>query len=261
MAILTTLDSGRVSVSSIPTGKPTSTGSGLSSGGTTGQQEVVAFKDENGIPLTGYNATLQYVAAGSGSGKAGKQRQYRFWLTNLDQTHSLAGEVRQSLLWQHFYARSYAPSLLSVQGRVRTQAQYDDLAEFVRAHQRQLVLQPGRNNADDSSLALMRLDIPSEGLYYAGWVKSFPGGAKRFNPAPPFTFQFEVINDRHSSNSNLVPSSAIRSVWSGQFLSGSVSQTTSKSVSDAVDKINNAELTAKIASGKAAAAEIGAKVG
>jgi len=169
-----------------------------------------------------WNASLSYSQPGKG--KIGNTlRIFRFWLMEIEQTHTLSGKVSQSKLYSHFYAKSYAPGRVAIQGRVRTQEQYDALASFIRAHQKLMVDQPGRSNsASTDALSLMTLGIKDENLYYAGWIPTFQGGAKRFNPAPPFNFDFEVIHDKHSTANKIIPSAAKRNVWSGAFLSGSL---------------------------------------
>jgi hypothetical protein len=84
---------------------------------------------------------------------------------------------------------------------------------------------PGRNNADGEAIPLMSLHISAENLYYAGWIATFEGGAKRFNVAPQFQVNFEVVNDRHSTSDKIIPSYAKRSRFTGAFLSGAVAQT------------------------------------
>lgn len=182
--------------------------------------------------------------------KAGSTtRIYQFWLEEIEQRHSLSGTSAQSQFFQHFYAKSYAPDPLQVTGRVRDQKQYDALAEYVRDHQILLVSTRGSNNPDVSAqkfqLPLMTLRIASEGLVYGGWIDSFEGGAKRFNVAPQFTFSFTTIEDRHSTNSKLVPSHALQSVFSGAFLTGPVSQ---KQATKQVEQQSSADaLSAQIA--------------
>lgn len=160
-----------------------------------------------------------------------KWRIFRFWLMEVSQAHALSGKVVQAKMFSHFYAKSYAPGAVSITGRVRTQVQYDQLAEFIRAHQKLMVSQSGRSNAPGTdAISLMTLGIPDENLYYAGWIPTFSGGAKRFNPAPEFTFNFEVVHDRHSTASQIIPSAAKRSVFTGAFLDGPIKPTPDKEI-------------------------------
>jgi hypothetical protein len=122
----------------------------------------------------------------------------------VNQTHELSGSPYQSQYYQHFYGRSYAPGPVGISGRVPTQAHYNRLAEFIRTHQLLLINQPGASNiinpnpSDPYNLPFLTLAVPSEGLNLEGYITGFTGGAKRFNPAPPFTFDFIAINDTHS---------------------------------------------------------------
>jgi len=155
-------------------------------------------------------------------------RVFRFWPEIVEQGQTLAGSTAQSQFFNHFYAKGHAPQPVGITGRVRDQDMYDDLASYIRAHQILLVSTRGSNNPDTSAarfqLPLMTLRIPSEGLVYSGWIDRFEGGARRFNVAPQFSFSFTSIEDRHSTNDKIVPSHALRSVFSGAFLTGPVSQ-------------------------------------
>lgn len=167
----------------------------------------------------GANAELSYVTPD-------RVRVFRFWLYEFEQGHSLNGSTQQSKLYQHFYAKSYAPSPVSITGRVKDQSQYDLLAQYIRDHQVLLVNAVGRDNSGTgnfASIPLMRLHISGENLYCSGWIAAFEGGAKRFNVAPQVQMDFEVVNDLHSTNADIIPSFAIRSTFTGSFLKGAVS--------------------------------------
>jgi hypothetical protein len=155
-------------------------------------------------PVKSPNAYLRYWDTATGQ----FVRRY-LWVMEVEQTHELSGSTYQSQYYQHFYGKSYAPGPVTVNGRVPTQAHYDALAEFIRKHQLLLINQPGASNllnpnpSDPYSLPLLTLAVPSEGLNLEGYVTGFQGGAKRFNPAPPFNFDFVVINDAHSVGVNV----------------------------------------------------------
>jgi hypothetical protein len=181
----------------------------------------IVGRDQFGRNIPPGWGSLTYTNAG------GTRRIFRFYIETIEQSQNLAGSSQQAKMYQHFYARSYAPAPVHVTGRVRDQPMYDDLGEFIRAHQKLLITTAGRNNVfDNERLPMMRLNIPSENLAYNGWVNAFEGGAKRFNVAPQFDFDFEVISDKHSTNNKITPSAALRSTWSGAFLSGAVADTT-----------------------------------
>lgn len=162
-------------------------------------------------PIKAPNAYLQFWDSNTG-----QYVRRNIWVDKIEQAHTMSGSTAQTLWFQHFYPKSYAPGPVKVSGRVPTQAHYDRLADHIRMHHGLLAEERGNstikgtNDSDTYHLNLMKLEVlkniqPPE--YYAkeqftvwGWVISFPAGAKRFNPAPPFTFDFEVILDRHSKN-------------------------------------------------------------
>lgn len=184
----------------------------------------VLGKDRHGNYIGPGFAALTYTIPAH-AGKAAKVRVFRFWPETLEQTHGLTGTKSQSHTWQHFYSKNYAGGQLHITGRVRYQEQYDQLAQFIRDHQFLMVTQIGASNDHKGDqISLMTLSVPTENLTWSGWIPAFEGGAKRFNPAPPIDFNFEVIVDRHSTNEYILPSAALKSVFTGRFLSGPVTQ-------------------------------------
>lgn len=120
------------------------------------------------------------------------------WIMEISQGHEIRGKGAQSLLFHHFYPTSYAAGPMKVKGRVPNQAHYDYLGQVIRSHQVMIANNRGATNTVAyNDLALLKLEIPSEGILVEGFIKKFNAGAKRFNPAPEFEFEFEVIRDRH----------------------------------------------------------------
>lgn len=174
------------------------------------------------------------------------------WVTDFSQPHQLNGNYAQSKNYQHFYPSNYAPGSITVNGRVPTQNDYNNLAAFIRGHHEELMKLPGQTSLETSSeLPLITLFVANEGLIAQGMIQQFQGGAKRFNQAPPFTFDFFVVEDSQDIATKLVPSSVIRNTWSGNFIdegnalvTGSIdSSTSSLQVSTAqalIDSLFNA---------------------
>lgn len=155
-----------------------------------------------------FNAAIRYRNSGFG-----------LWVMGLNQTHALGGSSAQSKWFKHFYTKSYSPGVMNVTGRVRTQHRYDQLAEFIRAHHEVLLSGESFSNTSEGiQIPLMKLSIPSENLYMDGWIENFQGGAKKFNPAPEFSFDFFIIRDNHSANYEMIPASVIRSWWEGHSI-------------------------------------------
>lgn len=180
------------------------------------------MRTESVISHKGANAYLSYVVPAKGQIPA-TNRTYTFWLETLEQGHEMSGSTAQSQTYQHFYARNYVSGPIQLTGRVKTQTNYDVLAEFVRAHQTLMVTTSGgANTGSNTLLSLMILGIPTENLYYTGWINGFEGGAKRFNVAPQFVTSFQVVQDKHSTNDLVIPSYLKRATFTGAFLDGPV---------------------------------------
>lgn len=162
--------------------------------------------------MSEFNGWLQYKPVRKGI------QGFRFWVMEYSQAHQLSGTQAQSKMFQHFYARSYAAAPISVTARVRDDAEYHKLAKYIRGHHEELMRNPGMSNVRGGELPLMGLGIKDEGIYVTGWVESFEAGAKRFNVAPEVSFDFVVVQDSHSANTNMRPLSVTRAWWTGQMV-------------------------------------------
>lgn len=159
-----------------------------------------------------YNSFLKYTNI------QGKTLTYNMWVMEYSQTHALAGTSAQSKMFKHYYPKSYSPGNVSVIGRVRTQSDYNNLGTYIRNFHITLMNSSGRSNAGSKQLPLMMLFINGEGLNIQGIPASFQAGAKRFNVAPEFRFDFMVIKDAHSKNADMRPGYAMRQMWTGDFI-------------------------------------------
>lgn len=161
-----------------------------------------------------YNSFLKYTPIGKKTAL-----RYNMYVMEYSQPHALSGSAQQSKLYKHWYPKSYSPGDITVVGRVRDQTDYDNLAVFIRGFHQSLMSAAGRSNAaNGNQIPLMRLYIDGEGVNIDGVIKSFKAGAQRFNVAPQFTFDFTVIKDSHSKNSDMVPGYALRQMWTGSFV-------------------------------------------
>lgn len=194
---------------------------------------------ETVVNLKGANAYFSYIAPGKGKVPS-VTRSFLFWLEIMEQGHEMAGTSHQSQMYQHFYARSYVGSAVSLTGRVKTQEQYDLLGEFVRSHQLTMVsASGGANVGSGTALPLMRLGVPSENLYYTGWINAFEAGVKHFNVAPQFLTSFQVAQDKHSTNELVIPSYLKRATFTGSFLDGPIYVPPKETTSSPLDDVTN----------------------
>lgn len=172
----------------------------------------------------------------------GNLTHFNLWVMEYSQPHHLAGSDAQSKLYKHFYPRSYAPGNITVKGRVPDQEVYDNLAKYIRSHH-ELLMDPrvsGASNLNSGTqLPLFSFGVPSEGIAVQGFIVNFEAGAKRWNVAPEFTFDFTVIKDLHSTNSDITPGFAKRRIWSGQWIEKG---DTISTVSDPSDPSNSQQI-------------------
>lgn len=160
-----------------------------------------------------YNSYLSYVPLGK------KKQRYNMWVMEYSQPHAVSGSSSQSKMYKHFYPRSYSPGNISVIGRVRDQHDYNNLAIFIRKFHQNLMAAPGASNLSNGrQIPLMTLFIADEGINVQGIVGSFEAGAKRFNVAPEYRFDFTVIKDAHSKNTDMRAAYAMRRMWTGTFI-------------------------------------------
>lgn len=185
--------------------------------------------------MSKYNATLSYPVA------TNKSKAFGIWIMKYEQGHRVGGSSAQSKWFKHFYPRGYAPGAITVTGRVPNQYTYDLLAEFVRGHQEFMIQSAGASNLSGrSQVPLLHLALPSENIYVDGWVDAFNAGAKRFNPAPEFTFEFSVIKDNHSKNYELTPSYALRAWWTGKTIDTAATAPKITDTAEPSDDLGNA---------------------
>lgn len=159
-----------------------------------------------------YNAHLRYTD------EKGKDHYFYFWVMGYTQPFELAGTEEQSLKYKHFYAKSYAPGDMTVSGRAAYQTEYNNLSDYLRQFHMRLINSTPASNAQGDFIPTLKLVIPAEGVSVHGLVKSFKAGAKRFNVAPPFTFDFMVISNDHQASINFTSSYTIRDTWTGALV-------------------------------------------
>jgi len=126
------------------------------------------------------------------------QRTQELWVMDIYQTYGMAGSTSKAKYYQHWYPMNFSMGPMTIKGRVRTQTDYNNLAEFIRRHQRLMASESGQTNVKGDSqddLHFMRLEIKSEAIYVDGFIKSFKADHHRFNVAPEFEFNFEVMRD------------------------------------------------------------------
>jgi hypothetical protein len=155
------------------------------------------------------NATLSYNYNNT-------VRQIDLYVNTLAQPHRLTGASAQSRLAKQFYPRAYAPGNMTVEGVCRNEREYQQLALFIRQHHRVLI-----NTANPIMFTragttgynrLLRLNVPSEGILYRGYIENFSVSKRGvFNVAPPFEFEFVVIFDPHAKA--ITPSTLVRQFY------------------------------------------------
>jgi hypothetical protein len=95
------------------------------------------------------------------------------------------------------------PGDITVRGRCESQRHYQQLGQFIRKHQREMVNMPPDerfsriNTINPGYHRLLRLSIPHEPLYVRGWIDNF-AITKRgvHDPAPEYSFNFFVVFDQ-----------------------------------------------------------------
>lgn len=159
-----------------------------------------------------YNAHLHY------QDERKKDHYFYLWVMEYDQPFELAGSEEQSRRYQHFYPKSYAPGDMTVEGRSPYQTEYNNLGEFIREFHWRLINATPASNARGDFIPLLKFVIPAEGIIVHGLIKAFKAGAKRFNVAPPFTFDFMIINNYYQQSITFASSYVVRDTWAGNLV-------------------------------------------
>jgi hypothetical protein len=119
------------------------------------------------------------------------------WIKRISQENSLEGKNYQSSQTRHFYPRVYAPGNLVVEGLADSQEDYQDLATFIRTHQKFISSTQSQLKQGDNSY-LLTLNIPSENLFLKGIVPKF--NLKKlgvFDPVPNYNFEFIILANKN----------------------------------------------------------------
>lgn len=138
--------------------------------------------------------TLQYTST--------SLQQHPIMITSFSQSQELDGETKQSRTGRFFYPRSHMPGDIAIEGICSSQDEYQELALFVRKHQRLMLTVKRISQLQDDDVAkLLTLDIPTEQVRVRGFIKQF-GMVKKgvFVPAPTYTFNFLVVLDNTARN-------------------------------------------------------------
>lgn len=135
----------------------------------------------------------------------GQFQSHNIFITSISQAQTLDGSSAQSRNGRHFYPRAHMPGDVVVNGYCRSQESYQQLAYFVRHHQRLILNTPNdvRYQFPNSvgSKRLLTLDVPTENTHWRGFIKTFGMNKKGvFEPAPTYSFNFMVIFDGTSEN-------------------------------------------------------------
>lgn len=120
------------------------------------------------------------------------------WVMSIEQGYGMAGTSASAKYYSHWYPLNFNMGPLVVTGRVPYQVDYNNLSEYIRRHQRLMASEAGYTNIKgdtEHALNLLRFELKSEGVFVDGFIKSFNARQKRFDVAPEFTFEFEVIKD------------------------------------------------------------------
>jgi len=129
-------------------------------------------------------------------------------VTGIEQALNLKVIKGVSRLATMVYPRSYMPGNYEIKGMCETQQSYHELSFFIRTHQRAIAEAPAtdrfarvRSGNTSGYARLLRLAIPSEGIYVRGWVEKFGVINKGvFDPAPTYNFSFFIVHDLFSKD-------------------------------------------------------------
>lgn len=146
------------------------------------------------------NAYLEYEADGT-------VYHHALIIESLTQPLSVTGSTSQGRLSRQFYPRAHSPGDIQVTGRCLSQTEYQQLALYIRQHQRTLINTPGTimfNRTDTNSVGyrrLMKLWVYREGILVRGFIPRFTISKRGvFDPAPQYNFNFTVVFDPYAEN-------------------------------------------------------------
>jgi hypothetical protein len=138
---------------------------------------------------------------------AGNKYVHNLWVNVVSQSLGLSGQSAQSRLRKVFYPRANQVGNLKIEGQCQSQTDYQELALFIKKHQRILLSAPytdlytRQSTKNEGPNRLIRLEVPSEGIYARGFIESFSISKKGFfEPAPNYEFELVIVFDRTHEN-------------------------------------------------------------
>lgn len=171
----------------------------------------------------------------------------KMWITDMASSFQMAGQTAQSRYYRQFFPHNFVQTAFTITGQTPNSYQYNRLAAFVRNSQRanlvaeQIIHDQGaagvplqgvnhtKSGVGIPTVTLLTKRVPNDskrnvkgghiGWNLQGYIKSMPAGAKRFDPAPQYKFDFIVAaasNNATIYNDTLVQGNQLKS-WMEVF--------------------------------------------
>ena len=147
-------------------------------------------------------------------------QELKLWIEDLVLNFSMSGTSGQSRYRRQFYPKAFNQPSMMVKGKMPNQFEYNKLAAFIRESHFDALNQTNRRTAEDGSQAVfdkktVTLHIKNAGegsrpkrnikgghivLAFEGYVKNIEAGARKFQFAPDFQFEFVVAGSKDTGN-------------------------------------------------------------
>jgi hypothetical protein len=124
-------------------------------------------------------------------------KRLHLWITDIEMNFQVSGQYAQSHRYRQWYPRNFVQPRVMIQGQVANEADYGNLAEFIRITQRKAL----RWASADDHMWSTNLHISSGGIQnhrrqghsLNGHILNIQRTAERWVNAPTFQFEFVVV--------------------------------------------------------------------
>ena len=148
------------------------------------------------------------------------QQEFKLWIEDLVLNFSMSGSFGQSRYRKQFYPKAFNQPTMIVQGKMPNQYEYNKLAAFIRESHFDALNQSNRKTAAGGSVPkfdkkTVTLRIKDAGdknppkrnlkgghlaLAFEGYIKNIEAGARKFQFAPDFQFEFVVAGSKDTGS-------------------------------------------------------------
>lgn len=182
--------------------------------------EILNNPLDTGYFVTKPNRSAQNSQTWNGILITTDQQEFKLWIEDLVLNFSMSGSYGQSRYRKQFYPKAFNQPMMRVRGTMPNQYEYNKLAAFIREGHFDALNQTNRKTVEGNSVPkfdkkTLTFRIKDAGdktppkrnlkgghlpLAFEGYIKNIRAGAKKFEFAPSFEFEFVVAGSKDTGS-------------------------------------------------------------